>query len=93
MFELLASFAAAAALFSAAIALMGLAISKVGKTQGNGMLVWVVGPLLANLVLITLGIKILAAQHWFRPAAAAVGVAVPLIVLAVLKGSNGSIAS
>lgn len=91
MMQALASFSAAALLMGVAIALLALGLRHIGRGGGLGAAVRALVPVLLNIAVLVLGIKILAQQPWFRPVYAAFGVLVPIAVLAATKGKHGTI--
>jgi hypothetical protein len=93
MGPILESLSATAVLVGAAYGLLALGVRNLGSGPGISSAMRFLVPALINFALLALGLRFLAAQDWFRPAAAAVGVAVPIVMLTVLlKGKDGNVA-
>jgi hypothetical protein len=86
----LLSLSATALLMGGSILLLALGVGQLRHGGGTPAAIRFLAPTLLNFALLVVGIRFLAHQDWFRPAYGAVGVAVPLLILAITKGSHGT---
>lgn len=86
MTENLASLSSAALIVGAALLLLMLAVSRIGKAGGIFTALQVMGLVTLKFAILALGLSWLSKQPWFRAPAAALGIAIPLAALVLIKG-------
>ena len=86
--ESLASLSAAALLVGLALPLLMLAVSRIGRAGGALDALQVMGLVTLKFAILALGLRWMTQQPWFRAPAAALGIAIPLAALVLVKSRS-----